>query len=134
LRRALVRSSSLTGTDFQPEARRAPRVVGRDAGTSGFVIDATVPPALVRTTAQEASRSQMALCVLLSRESASDSGGYQVAQNRRTCFKQPEFGQIESKFISPGRPKNCIVIPAERMYLDFSSRVTWLDDEKVYPF
>jgi hypothetical protein len=39
----LVRNSSLTGTDFQPEARSAPRVVGRDAGTSGFVIDATVP-------------------------------------------------------------------------------------------
>jgi hypothetical protein len=34
----LVRNSSFTGTDFQPEARSAPRVVGRDAGTSGFVI------------------------------------------------------------------------------------------------
>ena len=43
LRTAFLRNSSLMGSDCQPEARRAPRVVGRDSGTAGIVIDATVP-------------------------------------------------------------------------------------------
>ena len=43
LRTAFLRNSSLMGRDSQPEARRAPRVVGRDSGTGGIVIYATVP-------------------------------------------------------------------------------------------
>ena len=42
-RTAFARNSSLTGMDFQPEARSAARVTGRDAGTAGIVMEMTVP-------------------------------------------------------------------------------------------